>query len=131
MKRWLVIVLILTSCGGVTARHHHTPTPTPTPRHSPTPTPTPKPTATPTPKPTSTPTATPAHSITFGWGAVPTAEGYKLYRGIASGAYTEHITVGNVTKATWPIPDNTKRFYAITAFNVKGESGFSNEVSFP
>jgi hypothetical protein len=108
---------------------------TPTPSPSPTPKPTPSPS--PTPKPT--PSPSPGSSVTLAWNAdVPTgnsatnATGYRLHLGLASGVYTQSITVGNVT--TYKVSNLTsgvKYYCAVTAYNSAGlDSPPSKEVSF-
>lgn len=59
-------------------------------------------------------------------------QGYKIYYGKASGAYTEKIDVGNTTTYNFPHSKLTPGLYyfAIKAYDAKGvESAFSNEAA--
>lgn len=60
--------------------------------------------------------------------AAPT--GYRIHRGPAPGAYDWSVDVGNVLQ--WPIPDDLfgAYYWAASAYNDAGSSGYSNEVYF-
>jgi len=75
--------------------------------------------------------ATPAAAGTIGlqWGAASGANGYRVYWGPSPGNYTNWTDVGNVTEAVLTnVEDCSDSYYAVTAYNSAGESGFSNEV---
>jgi len=56
--------------------------------------------------------------------------GYKIYYGLASGAYTNVIDVGNTTNYQIKGLDSGTYYFAVTAYDTDGnESGYSNEVS--
>jgi hypothetical protein len=60
-----------------------------------------------------------------------TPTGYKLYQGTAPGVYDAPKDVGLVTSTTVAdLPPGQTVYFAVTAYNQTGESGFSNEVSF-
>lgn len=54
--------------------------------------------------------------------------GYRIHRGTAPGVYDWQIDVGNVLQ--WPIPDDLygSYYWASSAYNGAGSSGYSNEV---
>lgn len=58
--------------------------------------------------------------------AAPT--GYRIHRGTATGVYDWQIDVGNAIQ--WPIPDDLygSFYWAASAYNSSGSSGYSNEV---
>jgi hypothetical protein len=72
-----------------------------------------------------------AGEIELRWEGVPSASGYRIYFGTASGAYTQSLAVGNRTEATLRgLADCTTWYVAIKAYNGGGESAhFSNEIS--
>lgn len=56
--------------------------------------------------------------------------GYKVHYGTASRSYSTHLDVGN--KLTSSVPNltaGTTYYFAVTAYNAAGESGYSNEAS--
>jgi hypothetical protein len=58
--------------------------------------------------------------------------GYRLYYGTSAGSYTKNVDVGNVVSySTDPLllTEGTLYYFAVTAYNSAGESGYSNEVS--
>jgi len=72
--------------------------------------------------------------ITFTWTAnTDGATGYKIYAGTSTGTYNASNSprdVGNVTESYFDVQTfNTQLFFALTAYNATGESGFSTEVS--
>ena len=77
-----------------------------------------------------------AGAVTLAWDASTdaTVVGYKLHFGAASGKWTIHVDIGNVTTARTTIPPLTAGatyFAVVTAYNAAGvESLPSNEVSF-
>lgn len=74
----------------------------------------------------------PTVQITLAWNALidATLGGYRMYVGTASGAYTTQVDVGNVTTCTVTgLQGGTLYYFAVSALNQVGESGFSNEVS--
>jgi len=71
-----------------------------------------------------------AADVKLAWNASANAIGYKLHVGTASGSYTQHIDVGAVTAATVPsLAAGTKYYFAASAYNTVGESGYSNEAT--
>jgi len=58
----------------------------------------------------------------------PAPEGYRIHRGTATGVYDWQIDVGNALQ--WPIPDDLygSFYWAASAYNSAGSSGYSNEV---
>jgi hypothetical protein len=70
--------------------------------------------------------------IRLGWDPNPEPDvaGYRLYYGTASGTYTHRINVGNATTYTaHGLSYGATYYFAVTAYNQSGESGYSNEVS--
>jgi len=60
----------------------------------------------------------------------PSVKGYKVYSGTSSGAYGAPVDVGNVTTfQIFNLQSGNTYYFAITAYNSAGESGYSNEVS--
>ena len=69
---------------------------------------------------------------TISWNPVtqPPVDGYRVYYGSQSGAYTAHIDTGNVTSWTLQNLAPDTYYFAVTAVKAGyGESGYSNEVS--
>ncbi|MGQ0812501.1 MAG: fibronectin type III domain-containing protein [Nitrospiraceae bacterium] len=81
-------------------------------------------------------TTTPSNSrhVTLSWDPVtgdPSIEGYKLYFGRTSGKYAPPIDVGaSPSYKLFGLQPQTIYYFAITAYNSAGESGYSNEASF-
>ncbi len=73
-------------------------------------------------------------SVNLAWDASTDASvtGYKVYYGVASGAYTNSVTLGNVTTTTLNgLTDGVKYYFAATARTSAGiESDLSNETSY-
>jgi len=72
--------------------------------------------------------------VTFTWTAnTDGATGYKIYAGSATGTYNATNSprdVGNVTESYFDVQTfNVPTYFALTAYNATGESGFSTEVS--
>lgn len=65
---------------------------------------------------------------TLTWDSSPGATEYHLYYGSSSDNYTDVIHVGGSTQTTVDLDDCTRWFFAVTASNSAGESGFSTEV---
>jgi len=65
--------------------------------------------------------------VEFQWDAVSGADGYKLYYGPTSRDYLSPIDVGNKTNHTLALDPDTY-YFAVTAYNNYGESGYSDEV---
>jgi hypothetical protein len=71
-----------------------------------------------------------AGDLGFAWNASSGATGYRLHYGATSGTYTGSVDVGGVTQTSLTtVPDCTTQYYAVTAFNSAGESGYSTQVS--
>jgi hypothetical protein len=70
-------------------------------------------------------------AVTLAWGPSDGAAGYKLYYGTAPRNYTAVVDVGNSTTGrVTNLPVGVPHYFAVTAYNVAGESGYSEEVSF-
>lgn len=65
---------------------------------------------------------------TLSWDPSAGATAYHLHYGTASSNYTSVVDVGSVTQATIELDDCTRWYFAVTASNAVGESGFSTEV---
>jgi hypothetical protein len=74
-----------------------------------------------------------AAQIKLAWDPPPAdsnVTGYKVYYGTASGTYRHHIDVGYVMAYTvQPLSQRVTYYFAVTAYNQFGESGYSNEAS--
>ena len=70
-----------------------------------------------------------AHSadVTLQWNSVEEADGYKVYYGTASETYSSPDDVGDQTSHTLSLDPGTY-YFAVTAYNNYGESGYSDEV---
>ncbi|MBK8338081.1 MAG: PKD domain-containing protein [Sterolibacteriaceae bacterium] len=56
--------------------------------------------------------------------------GYKVHYGTASRNYATHLDVGGALSATVPnLTAGTTYYFAVTAYNAAGESGYSNEAT--
>ena len=74
--------------------------------------------------------ATLAGNIGLSWSGSPGASGYRLYYGPGPSNYTVTVDVGNVTQTTVSgLTDCVDSYFAVTAYNLAGESGFSPEVA--
>jgi hypothetical protein len=74
-------------------------------------------------------------SVTLAWDAASPSggiSGYRLYKGGASGTYTNIIAVGNATTATSSnLVSGASYYFAVTAVGTNGlESDYSSEVSY-
>jgi len=75
-------------------------------------------------------TAPASGTATLTWNPATSATGYKVYSGTGSNAYGAPVDVGNV--ATFQISNlqsGNTYYFAVTAYNSTGESGYSNQVS--
>jgi len=71
-----------------------------------------------------------AGSIDLAWNTSSGASGYRVHFGTSTGQYTSSVDVGNVTQTTLAsLADCNTSFFAVSAYNAAGESGFSGEVS--
>ena len=69
-------------------------------------------------------------SLAWNASASSTVTGYKVHYGTASAAYSTHVDVGKTLSATMPnLTAGGKYYFAVTAYNASGESGYSNEAS--
>lgn len=69
-------------------------------------------------------------SLAWNSSASTNVTGYKIHYGTASGSYSTHIDVGSALSATVPsLTAGSTYFFAVTAYNSAGESGYSNEAS--
>jgi hypothetical protein len=78
--------------------------------------------------------AQPAHAaeIDLQWNHSSTysVDGYRVYWGTSSRSYTQSYDVGLSTHHTiYDLEDQTRYYFAVTAYDGGVESGFSNEVS--
>jgi hypothetical protein len=76
-----------------------------------------------------------ARSVVLAWDpsdGTNVIAGYRIYRGGASGTYTNTIDVGNVTTATVSgLTEGATYYFAATAYDTSAlESDFSNEISY-
>jgi hypothetical protein len=73
--------------------------------------------------------ATPAHSVdvSLQWNSVAEADGYNVYYGTESGSYQTPEDVMDQTSHTLSLDPGTY-YFAVTAYNNYGESGYSEEV---
>lgn len=79
-----------------------------------------------------TPGAGQTGTATLSWNPVsPPLTGYKVYYGTTSQTYSPSVDVGNTTSTMISLPIGTTYYFALTAYNSGGESGFSQEVSKP
>lgn len=69
-----------------------------------------------------------AWSVTIGWDGSRGATGYRVHHGRASGTYTNVIEAGT-NQASFGLPPGTN-YIAVSAYNVVGESGLSEELVF-
>ena len=65
--------------------------------------------------------------VTLQWNSVAEADGYKVYHGTASETYLSPSDVGSQTSHTLSL-DPGNYYFAVTAYNNYGESGYSAEV---
>lgn len=71
-----------------------------------------------------------AAEVRLGWDEQPDAAGFKIYYGLASRTYFNCQDVGHTNRTTIKNLGSGKTyFFAATATNSAGESGFSNEIS--
>jgi hypothetical protein len=71
-----------------------------------------------------------AGDLGFAWNPSTGATGYRLYSGATSGNYTSNVDVGGTTQTSLTTaPDCTTQYYAVTAYNSAGASGYSSEVA--
>lgn len=73
-----------------------------------------------------------AGEVNLSWDASATAEGYRVYSSVSSGEYsTPALEVGPVTSVPFTalLDGCVRQFLVVTAFNVAGESGFSDELA--
>ena len=73
-----------------------------------------------------------ADQATLAWepNKEPDLAGYKIYRGLESGVYTDMVDVGNKTTYTVTgLLTDTTYFFVLTAYDLSSnESGYSEEV---
>jgi hypothetical protein len=71
-----------------------------------------------------------AGTIGLSWDSSANATGYRVHYGPNPGSYTNTVDVGNTTQATLnSLGDCSTWYFAVTAYNGAGSSGFSEEVS--
>jgi hypothetical protein len=71
-----------------------------------------------------------AGSVDLVWDPSSGATGYKVHAGAATGSYGTPLDVGSSTQTTFStMADCTATFFAVTAYNAAGDSGYSNEIS--
>ena len=66
--------------------------------------------------------------VTLAWNSVAESNGYKVYYGSATRTYNTPVDVGNNTGHTLDLAPGDY-FFAVTAYNGYGESGYSEEVT--
>ena len=70
-----------------------------------------------------------AGDITLLWNASADATSYRAYWGTQPGNYTSNQNAGNSLQTSIStLQDCTNYYFAVTASNAAGESGFSNEI---
>ena len=70
-----------------------------------------------------------AGEVILSWNPSEGATGYQIYRGTSSGQYLA-TDVGNTIETTASgLADCTTWYFAVTAYNGAGESGYSSEAS--
>lgn len=69
-----------------------------------------------------------AAEVTLQWSTVERATGYKVYHGTESRVYEPPEDVGTATTYTLTLDAGTY-YFAATAYNQYGESGYSEELS--
>jgi len=68
--------------------------------------------------------------VDLSWNTVPDADGYKVYYGTVGGVYGAPVDVGSLTSYTLTgLTNGSTYYFAVRAYNVSGESGYSNEQS--
>jgi hypothetical protein len=74
-----------------------------------------------------------AGEVNLSWNPSANTDGYRVHRGTESGNYTATDEAGNGTSTTVAnLVDCVTWYFAVTAYNAAGESGYSTEVaSFP
>ena len=94
----------------------------------------PAPAPTPTPAPAPTPLPVPAiHKVTLTWVASTSAgvTGYNLYRSTTNGS--GYVKIGSTTTqliyVDASVVNATTYYYVVTAVDVSGESGYSNQIT--
>ncbi len=65
---------------------------------------------------------------TLSWNSSPGATSYNVYYGTSSANYPSVVNVGPATQTTIELDDCTRWYFAVTASNAVGESGYSAEV---
>ena len=75
-------------------------------------------------------TAPASGRATLTWAPATSVTGYKVYVGTSSHAYGAPVDVGNVTTfQIFSLRSGNTYYFAVTAYNSAGESGYSNEAS--
>jgi hypothetical protein len=75
-----------------------------------------------------------AGSVTLAWDSSgePDLAGFKIYRGLSPGTYSDTLTLTDPAQRTATIdglPEGVDLYFAATAYDTSGnESGYSNEV---
>lgn len=71
-----------------------------------------------------------AGSVNLTWNPSSGAAGYKIYSGSSAASYDASTDVGSANETVFSgMTDCTATYFAVTAYNVVGESGYSNQVS--
>ena len=79
----------------------------------------------------SSPTLALAAEVTIKWDFNAQATGYKLHYGIESNSYENSIDVeDNLQRTVSDLDDNELYYFAVSAYNENGDSGFSEEISY-
>lgn len=69
-------------------------------------------------------------SLAWNASASSNVTGYKVHYGTASRSYSTHVDVQGALSTTVPnLTAGTTYYFAVTAYNAAGESGYSNEAS--
>lgn len=71
-----------------------------------------------------------AGTVGLAWNQSTGAAGYRVHWGSSPGSYTASQDVGNATQTVLTgVANCDDSFFAVTAYNTAGESGYSNEVN--
>ena len=70
-----------------------------------------------------------AADVTLQWNPADRADGYKIYWGQAERSYAAPVDAGSATTYTLEKVADGTWYFAVTAYNKYGESGYSDEIS--
>ncbi|MGC8818636.1 MAG: S8 family serine peptidase [Athalassotoga sp.] len=73
-------------------------------------------------------TAVTSNSISIGWSPSPLASGYNVYRSTNGINFSKIASTFNTYYTDVNLSPSTTYYYAVTAYNPSGESGYSNQI---